>query len=102
MCGIAGIVSLSSDAPVDAALAQRMADVIAHRGPDADGVYISPDRRSALSNRRLAIQDLSAAGHMNPLAAAILMPLSSLATVGLVLLALRARQPSRPAAERNF
>lgn len=64
MCGIAGIVSLSSDAPVDAALAQRMADVIAHRGPDADGVYISPDRRAAFSNRRLAIQDLSAAGHM--------------------------------------
>src|SRR5438105_2637060 len=64
MCGIAGIVSLKDHAPVDAALAQRMADVIAHRGPDADGVYVSPDRRAALANRRLAIVDLSAAGRM--------------------------------------
>ncbi len=35
-----------------------------HRGPDDAGFYLSPDGRVALSNNRLAIRDLSAAGHM--------------------------------------
>jgi asparagine synthase (glutamine-hydrolysing) len=63
MCGIAGIVSLSDDHPVDGELVRRMADVIAHRGPDDVGVYLSPDGRAGLANRRLAIIDLSPAGH---------------------------------------
>jgi asparagine synthase (glutamine-hydrolysing) len=63
MCGIAGIVALGEGQPVDERLAKRMADVIAHRGPDDAGVYLSPDRRAALANRRLAIIDLSPAGH---------------------------------------
>jgi asparagine synthase (glutamine-hydrolysing) len=49
--------------PVDERLVRRMADVIAHRGPDDAGVYVSPDGRAALANRRLAIIDLSPAGH---------------------------------------
>lgn len=64
MCGIAGMVSLEGSPPVDEALAWRMADAIAHRGPDDSGVYISPSGRAALANRRLAILDLSPAGHM--------------------------------------
>ena len=62
MCGIAGIVTLGEGQPVDGRLAGRMADIIAHRGPDDAGVYLSPDRRAALANRRLAIIDLSPAG----------------------------------------
>ncbi len=64
MCGIAGIVRLPGGPPIDEALVRRMADVIAHRGPDDWGVYISPDGRAALANRRLAIIDRSSAGHM--------------------------------------
>ncbi len=63
MCGIAGIVSLSNSQPVDEKLVWRMADVIAHRGPDDAGVYVSLDGRAALTNRRLSILDLSPAGH---------------------------------------
>lgn len=63
MCGIAGIISLKEGLPVEEKLAWRMADVIAHRGPDDAGVYLSPDKRAALANRRLAIIDLSPAGH---------------------------------------
>ncbi|HOA25207.1 MAG TPA: asparagine synthase (glutamine-hydrolyzing) [Aggregatilineales bacterium] len=63
MCGIAGIVSLNNAPPVEEALVWRMADAIAHRGPDDAGVYVSPDGRAALANRRLAIIDVSEAGH---------------------------------------
>jgi asparagine synthase (glutamine-hydrolysing) len=59
MCGIVGVVS--GDRPVSTELLQVMTDVIAHRGPDDDGVYT--DGRVGLGNRRLAIIDLSAAGH---------------------------------------
>jgi len=40
----------------------RMRDVMAHRGPDAFGLYESPDRRIVLGHRRLSIVDLSDAG----------------------------------------
>lgn len=41
-----------------------MADAMRHRGPDDEGIYITPDARAGLANRRLAIRDLSPAGHM--------------------------------------
>jgi asparagine synthase (glutamine-hydrolysing) len=64
MCGIAGIVRVKSGAPpVEEAMLWRMADKIAHRGPDDAGVYVSPDGSAGLVNRRLAIIDLSEAGH---------------------------------------
>jgi asparagine synthase (glutamine-hydrolysing) len=64
MCGIAGIVRVRADAPpVEESLLWRMADVIAHRGPDDAGVYLSSDGSVGLVNRRLAIIDLSDAGH---------------------------------------
>jgi asparagine synthase (glutamine-hydrolysing) len=56
MCGIAGLVSfegLPSEAP---ALAVRMRDVLAHRGPDEAGLHC--DRFAALAHRRLSIVDL--------------------------------------------
>jgi asparagine synthase (glutamine-hydrolysing) len=34
-----------------------------HRGPDADGYWVSPDRRAAFGHRRLSIIDISASGN---------------------------------------
>ncbi|MDW8396024.1 MAG: asparagine synthase (glutamine-hydrolyzing) [Anaerolineae bacterium] len=91
MCGIAGIFNLDG-APVAISQLQRMADLLHHRGPDDEGYALFntstgeafhfcgpdsppgvklPDIRSAkslkanlgLAERRLAILDLSPAGH---------------------------------------
>jgi len=65
MCGIAGIVLNPNRALSD--LEQRllaMREVMTHRGPDDAGLFISPDSRVGLVNRRLAIRDLSPPGHM--------------------------------------
>ncbi len=59
MCGIAGILNLDG-APVSPVVLKRMTDLIAHRGPDAEGHYV--DRGLGLGHRRLAILDLSPAG----------------------------------------
>lgn len=60
MCGIAGIYNFGDEQPVSSALLQRMTDVIRHRGPDADGIYI--EGAIGLGQRRLSIIDLSEAG----------------------------------------
>ncbi len=58
MCGIAGKIALSSNAaPVDEEVVRRMMQLIVHRGPDDDGIYI--DRQAVLGHRRLSIIDLS-------------------------------------------
>jgi asparagine synthase (glutamine-hydrolysing) len=44
-------------------IGQAMGDAIRHRGPDDDGVWSDPAAGIALSFRRLAIRDLSPAGH---------------------------------------
>jgi asparagine synthase (glutamine-hydrolysing) len=62
MCGIAGIISTRER--VDRCLLADMRDVLAHRGPDDAGLWTSADGRVGLANRRLAILDLSPAGHM--------------------------------------
>lgn len=62
MCGICGTYNYNTDAPVDRDVLGRMAAVIAHRGPDDDGFYVSPDGRLGLGFRRLSIVDL-AGGH---------------------------------------
>jgi len=64
MCGIAGLCSLSPDGRGDLdAQAARMGAAINHRGPDDEGVWSDPDVGLLLAHRRLAIVDLSAAGH---------------------------------------
>jgi asparagine synthase (glutamine-hydrolysing) len=60
MCGIAGIVDLRGDA-VSPAILKRMTNAIAHRGPDGEGHWI--DGPVGIGHRRLAIIDLSPAGH---------------------------------------
>lgn len=64
MCGIAGAVSLTRQ-PV-AKLANALAAMnrlIAHRGPDGHGFWCAPGDVCGLAHRRLAIIDLSPAGH---------------------------------------
>lgn len=62
MCGICGIVSTEHSMLGDQTRLLAMRDIIAHRGPDDAGVY--EDACVRLGSRRLAILDLSAAGHM--------------------------------------
>lgn len=60
MCGITGVLHLNGESAAPVVL-KRMMDAIAHRGPDGDGIYT--DGPVGLGHRRLAIIDLSAAGH---------------------------------------
>src|SRR5688572_4722791 len=60
MCGIVGIFNVDGQ-PVSPALLRRMTDAVAHRGPDGEGFYT--DSFIGLGHRRLAIIDLSPAGH---------------------------------------
>jgi asparagine synthase (glutamine-hydrolysing) len=60
MCGIAGLVRLDG-AAVEAGLIEAMNATIAHRGPDDEGTWVAGP--VGLGNRRLAIIDLSSAGH---------------------------------------
>ncbi|KAK3991276.1 hypothetical protein QBC44DRAFT_55929 [Cladorrhinum sp. PSN332] len=48
-------------ASLEASLSQSL-DKIAHRGPDAQGIWINSDNTVALAHNRLAINDLSASG----------------------------------------
>ncbi|HUS54353.1 MAG TPA: asparagine synthase (glutamine-hydrolyzing) [Thermohalobaculum sp.] len=62
MCGIAGI--LESKATGDLGdTARKMTDRLAHRGPDGGDVWTDDSAGIALGHRRLAIVDLSEAGH---------------------------------------
>jgi asparagine synthase (glutamine-hydrolysing) len=61
MCGICGIVYHDASRPVSVGLVTRMADAVKHRGPDDGGVYAKEN--VGLGFRRLAIIDLSPAGH---------------------------------------
>jgi asparagine synthase (glutamine-hydrolysing) len=59
MCGIVGVLHFDGTV-VEPNLLKSMTDVIAHRGPDGQGVYTSGS--VGLGHRRLAIIDLSSAG----------------------------------------
>jgi asparagine synthase (glutamine-hydrolysing) len=60
MCGIVGIFNLNGE-PVSSVQLRQMTDAISHRGPDGEG--FSLDSFVGLGHRRLAILDLSPAGH---------------------------------------
>lgn len=64
MCGIAGLLAAPGrPQAIEPAVAERMRDAIAHRGPDDAGLWIDAEQGVALGHRRLAVLDLSAAGH---------------------------------------
>lgn len=64
MCGFAGVVTSFPDAshPLEDAIV-RMRDRLAHRGPDDVGAWIDQPNGVGLGFRRLAILDVSPAGH---------------------------------------
>lgn len=62
MCGIAGKISFV-EKNISPQEVETMNDAIKHRGPDDEGVYISPDAKVGLGHRRLSIIDLSPLGH---------------------------------------
>lgn len=58
MCGISGIVGPNwQETQLDS-----MIQIMHHRGPDANGKFISPDHKVGLGHNRLSILDLSDAG----------------------------------------
>ena len=58
MCGIIGMFGSNIDrAQLPAMIASQ-----SHRGPDANGTYVSPTGKAALGHNRLSIIDLSDAG----------------------------------------
>ncbi len=61
MCGIVGIASKFPQ--VDRLWLARSRDGLVHRGPDDAGEWWSEDGKVSLAHRRLAILDLTAAGH---------------------------------------
>ncbi len=70
MCGFAGFLGgLPATLADRAALLADMANQIRHRGPDHGDTWCDPDQPFGLAHRRLAIVDLSAAGHQ-PMTAA--------------------------------
>src|SRR5439155_9107045 len=69
MCGITGFLSSSAKGTELEATVRRMADTIIHRGPDDEGAWVDPEIGVALGFRRLAILDLSPAGHQPMLSA---------------------------------
>ncbi len=56
MCGIAGILNISSDKPVKQEVLERMIFPVTHRGPDGFGFYVGKD--VGLAHARLSIIDL--------------------------------------------
>ncbi|MCK5777543.1 MAG: asparagine synthase (glutamine-hydrolyzing) [Rhodospirillales bacterium] len=60
MCGITGYINLDGK-NADPSIVRRMADALAHRGPDGQGLHV--DGSLALGHRRLKIIDLTDAAH---------------------------------------
>ena len=63
MCGIAGILKLDPRETVEEARLKRMRDLLRHRGPDGEGLWIGGP--IGLAHRRLAIVDV--AGGQQPM-----------------------------------
>src|SRR6201997_3963882 len=59
MCGIAGVLQFNG-APVNRDVVASMTAILAHRGPDGEGLYFG--KGIGLGHRRLAILDLTEGG----------------------------------------
>lgn len=63
MCGVSGFWGFPPGGGEPGAIAAAMAERLHHRGPDDAGVWMDMESGVAIAHRRLAIVDLSAAGH---------------------------------------
>jgi asparagine synthase (glutamine-hydrolysing) len=63
MCGIAGILRPEGSGPPLSDQLRVMQARLRHRGPDDEGLWVSPDNRAGFAHTRLSILDLSPAGH---------------------------------------
>lgn len=64
MCGLTGfVVTDAAGFTASRAVAEQMAATLTHRGPDDAGVWVDEAAGVALAHRRLAILDLTPAGH---------------------------------------
>src|SRR5829696_7281421 len=62
MCGIAGGIALSTDARPEPNRVRAMSRLVSHRGPDGEGLWISPSGRACLAHRRLSVIDIEGGG----------------------------------------
>src|ERR1700734_3750753 len=63
MCGVAGLFRAGGGEEGElSAIAKSMTDVLAYRGPDAEGYWTNASAGVAFGHRRLSILDLSPAG----------------------------------------
>jgi asparagine synthase (glutamine-hydrolysing) len=67
MCGVVGWVDFERDLRSERAIARALTDSLRRRGPDGDGLWLSP--HAALGHRRLSVIDL-AGGHQPMVASA--------------------------------
>jgi len=63
MCRIAGIFSKGLEIEKIQGMVSQMCELQRHGGPDDGGIYASERENLVLGNRRLALLDLSSAGH---------------------------------------
>jgi asparagine synthase (glutamine-hydrolysing) len=61
MCGIAGYISLHNS--IQPYGLKEAAELIQHRGPDAEGFYFTDNEKVGLAHRRLSILDLSSSAN---------------------------------------
>ena len=59
MCGILGQIEVHQ--PISEGQFRTQLNSLTHRGPDGEGLWLSPDKRVALGHRRLSFVDLSQA-----------------------------------------
>jgi asparagine synthase (glutamine-hydrolysing) len=63
MCGIVGFLGSKVSSASDGAVVLAMSNRLRHRGPDDGGIWIDSEAGIALAQRRLAVVDISPAGH---------------------------------------
>ena len=63
MCGIAGVLTRGGDGGAVDAAVDAMRCAIRHRGPDDEGKWRSDDGHAVFAHTRLAVLDLTPAGH---------------------------------------
>ena len=56
MCGITGMIHLEQDLREQEALLRKMQETLRRRGPDQEGIFLSP--RCAMAHTRLAVIDV--------------------------------------------